>query len=137
MGGGNTWIAPLFYAVDTENNFYFISDKNSIHTQHIKKNSQVAVSIFESREIPEKSNGLQIKAVCHEAKLTQLPHVIKTYFAKRFTDLVKARVKRWHNPRDYLGIAKYRFYIIVPQHFYILDPAVTDEDRRIEVKLSS
>ena len=127
------WIAPLWYAVGEALTFYFISEHSSIHAQHIKQNPNVAFSIFNSQEKPEDVNGLQIKAKAYELGLLEIPHALSTIFKKAGADLFKLRFKDWSNPQTYANLSKFRIYKIVPEHFYILDTAVTETDKRIEV----
>ncbi len=135
IGRHQPWIAPLYYAVDDQNILYFVSDKTSRHARYIKKNSTVAVSIFNSQEIPEKVNGIQIKGEAYQVKLKELPHALSIYFKKRFSDLLSERIKDHLNPIKYLGEFPYRVYKIIPHKAYILDPRITKQDVRVEVKL--
>jgi len=130
-----TWVAPLWYAVDDKYTFYFISEKASKHAVHIKTNPNVAFSIFNSQEKPEDVNGLQISGRAQEIGLTELPHCLKTIFSKSGADLFKLRFKDWNNPQTYLNLSKFRIYKIMPEHFWILDPAVIETDKRVEVVL--
>lgn len=130
------WIAPLWYAVDEELVFYFISEHSSIHASHVKQNPNVAFSIYNSQEKPEDVNGFQIKGKAYELVFAEIPHALSTIFKKSGAELFKLRFKDWNNPRTYAGLAKFRIYKLVPEHFYILDTSVTETDKRIEVFLT-
>jgi hypothetical protein len=56
-------------------------------------------------------------------------------FSKSGADLFKLRFKDWNNPQTYLNLSKFRIYKIMPEHFWILDPAVIETDKRVEVVL--
>lgn len=54
------WIANVYYAVDDQFNFYFLSNPETIHGKHIASNAQVAVSIADSPQEPSvKKKGVQ------------------------------------------------------------------------------
>ncbi len=46
---GTPWIANLFYAFDQDYNFYWYSDRNSVHSTFIRENPVVAMAIFQLR----------------------------------------------------------------------------------------
>jgi len=131
-----SWIAPLWYAVDEKLIFYFISENTSIHALHTKKNPNVAFSIFNSQEKPENVNGLQIEAQAYEVGLVEIPHALSTIFKKSSAELFKLRFKDWSNPQTYFDLSKFRIYRLIPEHFYMLDTSITETDRRVEVGVS-
>jgi len=134
--GKACWIAPLYYVVDKEYNFYFVSGKSSLHAKQIKKNPYIAVSIFDSREVPEKVNGVQMDGLASQVGIKELPKVIKLIYSKKESELLKERFEDYLDPRSYLKLSRFRIYKIRPLHFYILDPSITKEDKRIEVKIT-
>ena len=133
--GKVTWNAPLYYVYDKDLNFYFVSSKDSLHAKHIKKNTYVAATIFNSQEIPEKVNGVQFDALCGIVSIKELPKVIKLIYSKKPSDLLKERFEDYKNPLSYIRLTNFRIFKITPIHFYILDPSVTMEDKRIEVRM--
>ncbi len=133
--GSIPWISPLYYVFDGKYNFYFISDKNSQHALNIAKNPNVAFSIFDSREIPDNVNGLQTKATCETVNITELPHAIKTIFSRKWSEIFKSRFKDVLDPQTYLKLTNFRVFKITPSAFYMLDPQVTETDKRVEIKL--
>lgn len=128
-----TWISPLWYATDENYNFYFVSEYESKHAKFIKENPNVAVSIFNSTEVPEDVNGLQIEATAGEVKIMEIPGALVNIFKKSGADLFKLRFKDWNNPASYSNLSKFRIYKIVPKKFFILDTTVVETDKRIEV----
>ena len=57
---GNTpWVAPLFYCLDEDFNFYFISQMDSLHTNHIMKQPNVSFAVFDSHQREGEGNGVQ------------------------------------------------------------------------------
>lgn len=49
---GEPWISPVFYGYDEDYNIYWISDKDSKHSDLIRSNPQVSIAIFNS-QLPE------------------------------------------------------------------------------------
>ena len=130
-----TWISPVWYAHDSKYNFYFVSDFSSRHTTYIKQNPNVAFSIYNSTELPEDVNGVQVEAKGYEVTLKDIPTAITTIFAKKGSDIFKFRFPKWTDPASYSNLSKFRIYKLVPEHFWILDPEVLDTDKRVEVFL--
>lgn len=133
---GKPWASPLFYAFDRNNNFYFVSEKTSLHVKNLKANPRVSCAIFNSQQSPEVVNGLQIKAQAKEVGLKELHHALFTFYKKPEAKLAINRFKNYKNPLEYLGRFPFRMYKIIPEKFYILDPQITKRDKRIEVKIN-
>lgn len=131
---GKPWSAPLYYAYDSELLFYFFSAKDSLHARHIRDNSLVAFSIFNSSLPPEDADGVQIEATARQVHLLELPHVISTYYRRRFPD-EKERSQHEHVPMDFRGISLRRFFRLSPIHVYTLDPNFSQVDQRVEVPI--
>lgn len=129
------WNAPLYYVVDRDGTFYFVSDKCSVHAQHIAINPYVACSIFNSQEKPEDVNGIQFDGLCEVVGIKELPKAIQCIYSKRSSELLKLRFVDFKNPHSYVSLTNFRIYKITPLHFYILDPKVVEVDKRVEVRL--
>ncbi len=128
------WIAPLFYVTDKKYLFYFISEHKSLHAQHIRKNPNSAVTIFNSQEKPEQVNGIQMS--CRATELnSKIKPVIKLIYQKTEAELLKLRFPDHLNPESYLGKSPFRIYQITPKDVYILDPKITHTDKRIKVDI--
>lgn len=123
-GGGIPWTAPIFYAVDNNFTFYFISQLDSMHIQHILKNPSVAFSIFDSHQKEGTGIGVQGSGRAHRLSDEELSEAFKWY-KTTFIKMV---------PESFMSPAPYRFFKIIPDHFYTQDPDAT-VDRRIEVDL--
>lgn len=116
------WVAPVFYAVDDKYNFYFISQLDSLHTQHLLKNPNVAFAIFDSHQKEGTGIGVQGNGKAYLLKDEELTEASK-YYRTTFVEM---------KPGSFTDSAPYRFFKIVPEKFYVLDP---DEkvDKRVEV----
>ena len=123
--GENPWSAPLFYCVDDQYNFYYISQIECSHSQHILENHKIAFSIFDSHAPEGKGNGVQASG--------------KAYLLDKEKDITEA-LKHYHTtfikcePEDFTGSKPYRLFKIVPEKFYVLDPEA-EVDKRVEVQL--
>src|SRR5258708_17012146 len=63
---GKHWISPVFYAFDDGYNLYWVSNKDSLHSQLIRANPQVAIVIFDS-SVPEGAgDGVYFEAIASE-----------------------------------------------------------------------
>lgn len=118
------WAAPMYYCIDDKFNFYFISQMDSVHIQHILKNLKVAFAIFDSHSPEGEGNGIQGSGKVYPLKEDDFSEAFKWYKTK-FIDL---------KPENLKGEAPYRLFKIVPEHFYILDPE-SNLDKRVEVFL--
>ena len=122
--GNIPWTAPLFYAVSDTYTFYYISQMDSLHTQHILKNPQVGFSIFDSHQKEGTGNGVQGSGKVYLLKDEELTEAFKWYH----TIFVEMK------PETFKAPAPYRFFKIIPEHFYVLDPTAPT-DKRVEVIL--
>ena len=118
------WTAPLFYAVNNKYEFYFISKKDSLHIKHISNNPNVSFSIFDSHQKEGTGNGVQGSGISIRISDHEIEEALKWYKSD-FIEMKK---------ESFTGSAPLRFYKIIPDHFYILDPD-EETDVRIEVVL--
>jgi len=132
--GETPWVAALAYAVDKDYIFYFYSAKNSLHIEHIKKNPNVAFTIYNSTLPSDEVDGLQIAGIVTQVKLIDLPRVIRLYYEQTFPDeIIRAK---WKQPISaFKDVAIKRFYQIKPIKVYKIDLSTTEVDRRIEISL--
>ena len=119
------WVAPLFYAFNPVRRlFYFISQMDSLHTRHILKNPHVAFAIFDSHQKEGSGNGIQGDGQVFLMADKELPEGFKYYH----TSFVETK------PESFIGNTPYRFFKLIPDHIYLLDPEAKT-DKRVEVKL--
>lgn len=115
------WAAPLYYDVDEKYNFYYISQLDSLHIKHILKNPKVAFAIFDSRQKPDTGNGVQGNGKVYEIMDKDLAKAFKLY-KSNFIPKKK---------ENFSGKAAYRFFKLISQKFYVLDPEAK-VDKRVE-----
>jgi uncharacterized protein YhbP (UPF0306 family) len=121
---GHPWVAPLFYAFNPVSRvFYFISQMDSLHTRHLLKNPRVAFAIFDSHQKDGTGNGIQ-----GDGQVSLSEKELSEAFKYYHTTFVEMKPESFKDP------APYRFFKLVPEHLYLLDPAAKT-DKRVEVKL--
>lgn len=59
---GEPWISPVFFAYDHQYNLYWVSNKDANHSELIRKNPRVAISIFNSQAPEGDGDGVYVKA---------------------------------------------------------------------------
>lgn len=118
------WVAPLYYCVDENYNFYFVSQLTSLHTKHVLENPKVAFAIFDSHAEEGKGTGVQGDGEVHVVKDEDLSNEIDKYH----TTFIEIK------PELLTGDSPYRLFKLVPDHFYVTDPEAKI-DKRAEVKL--
>lgn len=125
MGGGRPWAAPLYYCIDEEYNFYFISQLDSRHIVDSMENPSVAFAIFDSHAPEGTGNGIQASGTVTllETK-EEIIEALKHYHTT-FID--------W-TPEDFIDDKPYRLFKLIPDEIYVLDPDA-EVDKRIKVKL--
>jgi len=133
---GEVWIAPLAYAVDEEYSFYFYSATDSTHIEHIKRNPNVAFSIFNSTLSSDDVDGIQIAGVAGGVESADLPNIMEIYWQQLFPD--PEEQAQWRLPYEHFLKNEFpvqRVFQIVPTEIYVPDWSVTNVDRRVEVKM--
>ena len=68
---GNPWISPVFFAYDDVYNLYWVSDRNSRHSNLIRENNKVAIVIFDSSAPEGEGDGVYFEARVVELNNTQ------------------------------------------------------------------
>jgi uncharacterized protein YhbP (UPF0306 family) len=127
------WIAPVFYVVDEDFNFYFSSSAESRHGKHLLKNGEVAVAIFDSQQYKDFVGGVQIKGKAEVIDDSEYEKVVKLYDEKKMA-LGDSEEKDFDKYRK--GIKK--VFRIKPEKVYISDNEYYEKhkiDKRKEVKL--
>ena len=61
------WICTVYYVLDEQLNFYFLSDRDSRHVREILKNNQVAISVADSDQgFLDPKVGIQLEGIASE-----------------------------------------------------------------------
>jgi uncharacterized protein len=80
---GQAWATPLFYQVDPDLRFYFISDPATRHIENAIINPCVALSIFEQKQAWQEIQGVQIEGHLARVSDENRKHV-ETLYCEKF-----------------------------------------------------
>ncbi len=120
---GLPWAAPVYYCVDDQYNFYFSSQLDSLHSQHILRNPSVAFAVFDSRAKEGTGNGVQgVGTARLLEQVEELEHALQYYSSSYVSCSVS----------DFDGSKPYRLFQITTQRLFVLDPDYP-VDKRVEV----
>lgn len=60
---GSPWISPVFFAYDKNYNLFWVSNKDSLHSNLIKDNPKVAIVIFNSQAPEGEGDGVYFESI--------------------------------------------------------------------------
>ncbi len=130
---GKPWNTPLYYAFDSEYNFYWLSDQNGQHSQNIKENSQVALVIYDSTVSEGQGRGVYVQGKAFE--LTDEDEI-----EKALKYLYGRKNKQPRQFIEFLGDYPRRVYKVVPEKFWVNGSEIINGnfiDTKTEVDLRS
>jgi len=122
---GVPWASPVYYCMDENCNFYFISSPKSRHIRNLKHTNRASFAIFDSHQPEGTGNGIQGSGVVHELANGDLLEGLKHYHTS-FFKVVTAMFQ---------GKAFYRMYKLEPRELFVLDPE-KNVDARVSVLIS-
>lgn len=101
---GIPWISPVFFAYDDDYALYWVSNKDSRHSQNLKRNPQAAIVIFNSQAPEGSGDGVYMEAAVQELEDTDtIAHALDVlnkrvtkdeFRVKRLGDVTKQGVWR-------------------------------------------
>jgi nitroimidazol reductase NimA-like FMN-containing flavoprotein (pyridoxamine 5'-phosphate oxidase superfamily) len=62
---GKPWVSPVGYVMDDQHNFYWVSDKDALHSRNIRQRPEIAISIV-GKNKEDKMDGVYIDAAARE-----------------------------------------------------------------------
>lgn len=79
--GEYPWIATVYYSLDKDLNFYFLSDPATLHCRQIESNPNVALSISDAPQNPvSKKKGVQIFGVAEKiSEIHKITHALNLW----------------------------------------------------------
>ena len=132
---GKPWISPVFYAYDENYNLFWVSNKDSLHSNLIRKNPQVAIVIFNSSATEGNGDGVYFEAVAIELTNETEIRDAMGLFNKRVTQ-DEFRIK---NVGEITNKGVWRIYKATPTQISKLTEGefINGQyvDKRIEIKL--
>jgi nitroimidazol reductase NimA-like FMN-containing flavoprotein (pyridoxamine 5'-phosphate oxidase superfamily) len=116
------WVAPLMYAVDKQDRFYWVSATDAVHSQHISENPNVAFVIFDSDPEYGKAQGLYCSGRAEELKDDDLEFGCNVFYSMRYPDPAE-REKKGRHPVDFEAESPRRMYRATVTEYSVLHPA--------------
>lgn len=132
--GKKPWTTPIYFAVDNDFSFYFVSRKDTQHSVNIYKNKNVSFCIFNSEDRSFTAQGLQASGVCTEVKPAEALKALFCIYKKKHPSM-KDFSKIKLDVKSVTGLVNNRVYKIVPSKVFVLDSKNPDMDTRVEVFL--
>ena len=130
---GTPHINTAFYCVDAAWRLYFVSQRESRHSQNIAMQSSIAVAVYDSRqEWDDWKVGLQIFGGCRVTVGHEVPFASALY-KERFPDY-----RRWlYSIGDAVGMADLPpFYVVESKSIKLLYEDVLGEENFVSISLS-
>ncbi len=119
------WAAPVYYCMDSEYHFYFVSQIDTLHSTHIMNNPRVAFAIFDSCQPEGQGNGVQGSGVVTILEGDQIIEGMRHYSTTFFTLSLEMLTPP----------SPFRMFKITPNKLFILDYEEKG-DKRVEVDLN-
>lgn len=132
---GKPWISPVFFAYDDNYNLFWVSNKDSLYSNLIRQNPQVAIVIFDS-SVPEGEG----EGVYFEANVDELSEKKDINHAMEVLDKrVKKDEFRVKKIGEVTGKGVWRVYKAIPLKISVLTEGefVNGQyvDKRVDVDL--
>lgn len=130
--GNASWINTAYFGYSLKLALYFLSPPSAQHSQNIISNGAVAVSIFDSHQLPaSQKRGIQLFGICRRAVGTEISEGLDVY-SERFPSISQV-IK---SPEDFdKGILESKLYIILPREIKIFDEEIFGKEKWVTVSL--
>lgn len=85
---GSLWSANVYFAVDDDLNFYFMSSSDTEHCENIKSNPKVSMTVVDSTQDPSGEKiGMQISGECnHVYNISDIKSLLRVW-NKKFSSI--------------------------------------------------
>lgn len=118
---GVPWVAPVMYAVDKFDHFFFTSATDAVHSRHISENSSVAFVIFNSDPEYGKAQGLYCAGTAEETQGADLDYACDVFYRMRYPDAAE-RAQKGRTAKDFGNDSPRRMYRATVHEYSILHP---------------
>lgn len=110
--GGQPWNTPVYFAHDKDLNFYWLSWKKNVHSQNIRNNSNVFVTIYDSKVPGGTGFGVYFQGKAYEINNPRkMITGLKTMYGKQNKKVKSAIMFLKNMPR--------RLYMFVPDKVWV------------------
>ena len=111
---GQPWNTPVYSAYDESYNFYWLSDQAGQHSQNVKANGRVFLTIYDSTVPEGTGEGVFVKAMASElSDPEEIKQALALLYSRKNQDPAKRR------PDEFLGDYPRRVYKAVPEKIWI------------------
>ncbi len=128
---GQPWNTPVYSSFDEDYNFFWISSPLSQHSQNIKENNNIFLTVYNSTASEGTGRGVYVKAKAFELNdPVEIEEALKYIYGRKDKPPRPTDDFMNHNPR--------RVYKATPEQFWInTDEKVEGHhiDKRVEIKL--
>ncbi len=129
------WSSPVYF-VFHDNEFYFFSNKNSMHIEYAKSKKIISASIFQDSDDMDKIFGFQMSGVMEQVSKTALYLTIVKKYVTKFSFLKKIFGPGIiENKKFFLEKFKSHLYCFDPDKIFLSDNSRTT-DKRSAINLS-
>lgn len=118
---GKPWNSPVYAAFDDELNFYWFSDKDSQHSENVRRSGEAFAVIYDSTVPADTGEGVYIEVIVQELATED-----EILFALQAMDQRQGK-KQVHDFRDYSERAILHGYKAIPQKMWMND-VVSDQN---------
>jgi pyridoxine/pyridoxamine 5'-phosphate oxidase len=79
---GRPWASPVYYAVAGYREFVWVSDPASTHSRNLAARPQVAIVIFDSRQVIDTGRGVYMSAVAERVGDAEIDRGLEVFSAR-------------------------------------------------------
>lgn len=125
--GDQPWVANIFYGIDDDFKIYFISSKETVHSEHILKNNNIAFSVawFNPEDHTDRK-GVQGRGICRVAKDNEEIKKGVQLHNERFPEFKSCITFKWAK------MIGYRVWVIEPSYIKYWDDKLYGGDETEE-----
>ena len=126
---GELWVSNVYYVIDEELKFYFISNEETKHSKQIMKNSEIAFSVtwFNEKNLKDRK-AIQGKGICriavNEGEIKKGVELYNEYYPESTESITVDWVKSDEN--------KSHVWIIEPSYIKYWDDSLYGRERTKE-----
>lgn len=119
------WSNPVYFAWDSDFNFFFISQMHSRHMQNIQNNPRISMAIYNTEQKGDVA-GIQLEGIARiitdKNKREEITHAYQTYYG---------RAGNGPDVQVYMNNPTWLYVKVLPEQIYYFDTRFFEEKRQI------
>lgn len=123
---GHPWVSPVWFATLDYREFFWVSSPEARHSRNIAARSEVAISIFDSQQVPGTGQGVYVSATAEQVPESDVDRAIAV-----FSGVSEAKIDKAWTLADVQPPARLRLYRASALEHFVLSSG----DQRIPVEL--